>query len=127
MIGALGIMAGFAISLGVAHFAVPFVLEWLRTDPGQEGPPPEEDPFEWKVGTFERAFFTVGVAAGMPGVLTAMMLWIAAKMAIHWGTPGEEIQGIVTVRMTSMLGSLTSMMFALIGGGVARMGWMLLG
>lgn len=127
MIGALGILAGFAISLGVAHFAVPFVLEWLQADLGQEGTLPEEDPFEWKVGTFERAFFTVGVAAGMPGVLTAMMLWIAAKMAIQWRRHGEEIQGIETLRMTSLLGSLTSMMFALIGGGVARMGWMLLG
>jgi len=127
MIGALGILAGFAISLGVAHFAVPWVLEWLRMDLGMDPTVPEEALTGWKVGAFERGFFTVGVAAGMPGVLTAMMLWIALKMAVQWGTQGKDGQDIEAVRLTALLGSLTSMMFALVGGGVVRMGWMLLG
>lgn len=127
MIGALGILAGFAISLGVAHFAVPWVLEWLHVDLGVDSSLPGEALTGWKVGAFERGFFTVGVAAGIPGVLTAMMVWIALKMATHWGTLGKESQDIEAIRLTALLGSLTSMMFALVGGGVVRMGWMLLG
>ena len=126
MIGFLGILAGFAISLGVAFMAIPWVMEWLRRDVGEGATLPGEDLSGWKVGTFERAFFTVGVAAGMPGVLTAMMLWIAAKMAAHWGSQPQEIHDIEALRLTALLGSLVSMMFALIGGGVARMGWLMM-
>ena len=126
MIGALGILAGFAISLGVALFAVPWVLEWLRKDLGDDATLPGEDLSGWKVGTFERAFFTVGVAAGMPGVLTAMMLWIAAKMAAHWGARSEQAHDLEARRLTALLGRLVSMRFALIGGGVVRMGWLMM-
>lgn len=127
MIGMLGILAGFAISLGVGLFAVPWVLAWLREDLGENAALPEEDRSGWKVGTLERAFFTVGVAAGMPGVLTAMILWIAAKMASSWGTQTEGIPDVEALRITALVGSLVSMMFALIGGGVVRMGWLLMG
>ena len=115
-----------SIVLGVALFAVPWVLEWLRKDLGDDATLPGEDLSGWKVGTFERAFFTVGVAAGMPGVLTAMMLWIAAKMAAHWGTRSEKVHDLEALRLTALLGSLVSMMFALIGGGVVRMGWLMM-
>lgn len=126
MIGLLGILAGFAISLGVAPFVVPWIVEWLREDLGDEGTMPGEDLSGWKVGTFERAFFTLGIAAGMPGVLTAMILWIAAKMAAHWGDRTEKVHDLEALRLTALMGSLVSMMFALIGGGVVRMGWLVM-
>lgn len=126
MVGFLGILAGFAISLGVAWFVVPWVVEWLREDLGDEAVLPGEDLSGWKVGTLERAFFTLGVAAGLPGVLTAMILWIALKMAVHWGSRFEQIPGIEALRLVGLLGSLVSMLFALVGGGVVRMGWLMM-
>jgi len=126
MVGALGILAGFTISLGVAWYAVPWVLEWLREGLGERSARPGEDLPGWKVGTLERAFFTVGVGAGLPTVLTAMMLWVAAKMAANWGSRPQEIQQIEAMRLTALLGSLVSMLFALIGGGVVRMGWLMI-
>lgn len=127
MIGALGILAGFVISLGVAHFAVPWALEWLRKDLGDDSTLPGEDLPGWKVGTVERAFFTLAVAAGMPCVVTAMMFWVAAKMAAHWGTQTGPVRDLGALRLTALLGSLASMMFALVGGGIVRMGWLMIG
>jgi len=101
-------------------------LEWLREGLGDRSARPGEDLPGWKVGTLERAFFTVGVGAGLPGVLTAMMLWIAAKMAADWGSRSQEIQQVEAFRLTALLGGLVSMLFALIGGGVVRMGWLMI-
>jgi hypothetical protein len=127
MVPLLAILAGLSISLALGHFAVPRVLEWLRKDLGDESTLPGEELPAWIVGTIERAFFTIAVAAGLPSVLVAMMLWIAAKMAAHWGSRSEEIHDIEALRLTALLGSVVSMLFALIGGWVIRMGWLLMG
>ena len=126
MVPFVGILAGFSISLVVAAFAVAWVLEWLRRDLEVESAPREEPVPAWIVGTVERAFFTVVVAAGLSGVAVAMILWIGAKMAVGWGGGSQGIQNSEAFRFTALLGDLISMMFALVGGGVVRMGWLLM-
>lgn len=127
MVPLLGILAGFTLSLAVAPFVVSWLLERLRTDLGEEPGSPREVIPHWVVGTFERGFFTLVVAAGLSGVPMAMILWIAAKMVAEWGIGPPETQNLKTLRLTSLLGDLVSMVFALIGGGVVRMGWLLAG
>jgi hypothetical protein len=126
MVPFVGILAGFSISLVVAAFAVAWVLEWLRRDLEVESAPREEPVPAWIVGTVERAFFTVVVAAGLSGVAVAMILWIGAKMAVGWGGGSQGIQNSEAFRFTALVGDLISMMFALVGGGVVRMGWLLM-
>jgi hypothetical protein len=126
MVPFVGILAGFTISLVVAAFAVSWVLEWLRRDLEVESAPRDEHVPAWIVGTVERGFFTVVVAAGLSGVAVAMILWIAAKMAVGWGGGSQGIQDREALRYTALLGDLISMTFALVGGGVVRMGWLLM-
>jgi hypothetical protein len=126
MVPFVGILAGFSISLVVAAFAVSWILEWLRRDLEVESAHREEQVPAWIVGTVERAFFTVVVAAGLSSVAVAMILWIAAKMAAGWSGGSQEIQNGEAFRFTALLGDLVSMTFALVGGGVVRMGWLLM-
>ena len=126
MVPFVGILAGFTISLVVAAFAVSWVLEWLRRDLETESAPRDEHVPAWIVGTVERGFFTVVVAAGLSGVAVAMILWIAAKMAVGWGGGSQGIHDREALRYTALLGDLISMTFALVGGGVVRMGWLLM-
>jgi len=126
MVPLLGILAGFTISLVVAPFVVSWALEWLRRDLGDDAALPGEEFPAWIVGTVERAFFTLVVAAGLSGVPVAMMLWIAARMAVGWSGRAREIQDIEALRLTALLAALGSMMFALVGGGVVRMGWLMM-
>jgi hypothetical protein len=127
MVGVLGILAGFTISLAVAPFVVSWVLEWLRRDLGDESGLPGEKVPAWIVGTGERAFFTLVVAAGLSGVPVAMILWIALKMVAGFWSNSQETPDREALRFTGMLGDLASMMFALVGGGVVRMGWLMMG
>lgn len=67
------------------------VLEWLyqkiegqiqqKVEDADEDPAVVEGKY---IGRAERLFFTVVVALKLPGFLTAMMLWIGAKMAANW-------------------------------------------
>jgi hypothetical protein len=127
MIPFLAILAGFGISLFLAHHLLPLLLKRLRAGLGKEPTLPGEELPAGIVGFVERGFFTIAVAANLPGVLTAMILWIAAKMAAHWGSRSEAIHDIEALRLTGLLGGMVSMLFALIGGGVVRMGWLMIG
>lgn len=101
------------------------VLEWLRRDIGAEATLPGEEVPAWIVGTVERSFFTLAVAAGLPGVSAAMILWIATRMAAGWGSAAQETPNIEVLRLTALLGGVVSMTFALVGGWVVRVGWLM--
>lgn len=73
------------------------------------------------VGFMECAFFTLAVAHNMPGVIAAMMSWVAVKLAANWANrpaPTDELTG--PFRLTAILGTLFSMGFALVGGLICR-------
>ena len=123
----LGILAGLSISLILGHFVVPLVSEWLRRDLGKGATFPGDELPEWIVGTVERIFFTLAVAAGLPGGSVAMMLWIATKMGATWEDRSQEKPNIEALRLAALLGSVVSMTFAMIGGWVVRVGWLMIG
>jgi hypothetical protein len=97
----------------------------------------------WLMGTLERLFFTILVAFDVSAVSAGIMGWLAIKMGTNWNrinprrqkdswipsagstTTPEEHQQQQTAQqeamlrmyaLASLLGSLVSMLFALIGG-----------
>lgn len=71
----------------------------------------------WAAGLIERLFFTLAVAFDVSGSATAMMAWIAIKMAAHWNLLGKpDAPGALSIA----LGGLVSMFFALTGGAICR-------
>jgi hypothetical protein len=67
-------------------------------------------------GIFERIFFTILVAFQVTGTGSAAIAWIAVKMAVGWGKIKEGNTGNRALAFTGLLSSLTSMIFAIIGG-----------
>lgn len=65
-------------------------------------------------GLVESTFFCVGVAAALPGAITAMVGWLALKMSAHWQLFKE--QGDWTRLNRAILGGLCSAFFATLGG-----------
>ncbi len=50
--------------------------------------------------------------------MIAMVAWMGAKMAAHWGKESQEhrVSNIVTVRFLVLVGTMISHMFEMIGG-----------
>lgn len=74
------------------------------------------------IGYAEGMFFTLAVAFQFSGVLIAMMLWVAAKLTVNWRwrAPRSQLNQFKALR--SLIMSLTSLGFALVGGLIARWG-----
>ena len=70
------------------------------------------------IGVVENLFFTIGVAFNLSGVMIGMVAWMGAKMAAHWGkeSPEHQVTNIVTVRFLVLVGTMISLLFAMIGG-----------
>ena len=79
----------------------------------------------WLTGGVERFFFTLLIALNLPNVdtVTAMLGWMALKMATHWHRPDDttdpsdpEVSRRKDYAFSALLAGLMSMTFALIGG-----------
>jgi hypothetical protein len=70
----------------------------------------------WLTGLVERVFFTVLVAVEVPGVPTAMIAWLGAKMAANWNRQPGDGPAVRAGAVTALLGGLLSMLFAYVGG-----------
>jgi hypothetical protein len=71
----------------------------------------------WLTGMIERLFFTVVVAFDVSGTATAMMGWLAVKMASNWNRLGVvDPPGA----FSALLAGLVSLLFALVGGLICR-------
>jgi hypothetical protein len=72
-------------------------------------------------GLIERLFFTVFVAFDVPGVVAAMVGWMALKLATNWNlkywekTPSARMFGF-----SALLAGLLSMLFAFLGGLIVK-------
>ena len=70
------------------------------------------------IGVVENLFFTIGVAFNLSGVMIGMVAWMGAKMAAHWGQESQkhQVSNIVTIRFLVLVGTMLSLLFAMIGG-----------
>jgi hypothetical protein len=75
----------------------------------------------WLTGCVERGVFTVLVAYDLSGLATAMVGWLAIKLAANWNNPARQNDPkIRAYAFSALLAGLLSMLFAVIGGMIAR-------
>ncbi len=71
----------------------------------------------WLTGAVERLFFTVLVGLQVSGAPTAMIGWLALKLATNWNHPDwKDKPNARTFALSALLAGLVSMLFALLGG-----------
>lgn len=58
------------------------------------------------------------MAFNISGVMIAMIGWMGAKMAAHWGEERnkEKLGSVATIRYLMLTGTLASMLFSIVGG-----------
>ena len=104
----------WAIIVGgiLTHWLVPALRRGIP-----RGPQPDSGfpPGPWTVGLFEQVFFTTAVAFELQGAIVAMFIWMTAKMVAHWNAEINTLN-IVPMRLSALLGNLSSLFFALTGG-----------
>lgn len=109
-------VTGLFVSLVIGSIVTRLFLHIVRKRIGYVKPNYALVPY-WVLGLVEGVFFTVAVAFNLPGVVIAMIAWMVAKMAAHWGSAESEVQpNIAAVRFSALLGSMISLFFAMIGG-----------
>ncbi len=76
----------------------------------------------WLIGLIERTFFTILVAFNVSATAVAMIAWVAVKMVYNWDIVwrGRENITVRSLAFSALLGNLSSMLFALIGGLICR-------
>lgn len=125
--------AGLVISLLIGGLATPKLLDCLRgkiKERAQEIDKICEDDYKkffgleyfspWITGTIERLFFTILVGFNVSGTATAMIGWISVKMGVDWllvlKGEGKAQAWQRQLAFSALLGSVISLIFALIGG-----------
>ena len=117
------IFARWAVGLGVSLLVGGFVTEWFlnRMRSHLDIPPPvgRVVPREL-IGVSERLFFTFVVAFDVSGAAIAMIGWMTLKLVPNWELWVKHGATNKPLAISSLLGSLCSMFFALLGGLVCR-------
>lgn len=71
----------------------------------------------WLTGGLERLFFTLLVAFDVSGTPTAMIGWLALKLATNWNRPDyEDKVKARSFAFSGLVAGLLSMFLALLGG-----------
>lgn len=113
-------VTGLAIALIVGQLITWIFLILLRTWMGTPDKSPQaltKRVPPWLTGTIERLFFTVLVGANVDGFPTAMMAWLALKLASNWNH--KDVEGHPEARafaLSALLAGIVSMLCALVGG-----------
>ena len=109
--------AGLFVSLVFGAIVTQFYARRVRKLIGDEDPSYRLF-IPVSIGVVENLFFTIGVAFNLSGVMIGMVAWMGAKMAAHWGRESTEhqVKNIVTVRYLVLVGTMISLLFAMIGG-----------
>ena len=132
-------MFGFAISVGLGMLLTPWLLSRIRSYITQKaehrGEVIDEEVIEkthlaslyvpgWLVGITERVFFTILVAFDVSSTATAMIGWITIKMLTDWHRilKPDEKPWVRSLAFSALLGNMISLLFALIGGLICRLG-----
>lgn len=108
---------GLLVALVFGGIATQFYARKVRKLVGDEDPHYRIS-IPIALGVAENLFFTMGVAFDLSGVMVAMVTWMAAKMAAHWGKESQEIRvkNIETIRFMVLMGTMISLLFSMIGG-----------
>lgn len=82
------------------------------------------------VGKIERAFFALGAVFFPAGVVPGAMLWATVKIAANWGArlrtrDESDWNPLLVCAMASLVGTLTSLGVALVGGLLIKWSWLL--
>jgi hypothetical protein len=97
------------------------VRRWLGVPPKPRLSSGNREVPPWLTGVVERLFFTFLVAFDQAGAPTAMVAWLAVKLATNWNHPAwKENPDVRTFAFSALLGGLVSMLFAFLGGLVCR-------
>ena len=117
------------VSLGIGQAVSFYSVMWVRKGKWVNFDDPDKDRKDripgWFVGSLERLFFTILVAFNISGTAVAMMLWITLKMTrnldlLKTRDNKEDDLGRRMFVFSGLLGSMISMLFAVIGGLIIR-------
>ena len=76
--------------------------------------------YPWLTGAVERLAFAVFVGLELPDATTAMMAWLALKLAANWNRSDlERTSAARPFLFPALLAGLISMVFAALGGMIA--------
>ena len=114
-------IVGLLFSLiGGAAFTWAFLKalrSWLGTPVKPKLPRGSRGVPSWLTGVTERLFFTVLVGLEVSGAPTAMIGWLALKLATNWNHPDwKDKPNARSFALSALLAGLVSMLFALVGG-----------
>ncbi len=108
---AIGLFVALVVGAGATGLFINRLRAYLKVPK-----PSGRDIPAWLTGVAERLFFVFVIAFDVEGGAIAMMAWIALKMLPSWELYVKHGSTNKPLAWTSLLGSLCSMFFALIGG-----------
>jgi hypothetical protein len=122
---------GYLVSVGGGLIFVTLLMRilhcWIKTKAYGRGEKYREtrwklDISPWFIGVIERVFFTTIVAFDFSATAVAMIGWITVKMLYNWNLLTQRHFSITTrsLAFAGLLGGLTSMLFAVIGGLICK-------
>lgn len=109
-------LIGVAISLVGGGAAASTFLAVARLGLDVSSEPKTKRVPPWLTGIIERLAFTILVAMGVQDVVTAMLAWIALKLATNWNHASVSGPHSRTQGLLALLAGLISMVFAFVGG-----------
>lgn len=112
-------LIGLTVALPLGAVVTDWFLKRLRAQLGISRPAGRDVPHSM-VGLAERLFFTVVIAFDVSGAAIAMIGWIAVKLLPNWELYVRHGATNKPLAFSSLLGSLCSMFFALLGGLICR-------
>ncbi len=112
-------IVGLFVALVVGGMVTGWFLGSLRSYLNIARPSGREVP-NWLIGLSERLFFAMVVAFNISGAAVAMVVWIVLKILPNWELYVKHGTANKPLVWSSILASLCSMFFALLGGLICR-------
>lgn len=112
-------IVGLVVALAIGGVVTGWFLGSLRSYLNIARPSGRDVP-NWLIGLSERLFFAVIVAFDVSGAAVAMMVWIVVKIVPNWELHVKHGTANKPLTWSSILASLCSMLFALLGGLIIR-------
>jgi hypothetical protein len=124
----IGLLFSLVVGDIITRLFLKVLRRWLGTSPKPRLSRDSKEVPPWLTGAVERLFFTVLIGFETSGAPTAMIGWLALKLATNWNYPDwKEKPDARTFAFSALLGGLISMLFALLGGLMCARKFSLLG